>query len=117
MKIRSWEKQIRRMDKRHNQLIAIANHLALFSGVNVKNSIGYTSSKYRQIRGLFSKYCLENGISATLVAEYIGASRGDIVSASRKAFTRSFEKKPMNRELFNRFKLYIEDIDSQEETI
>lgn len=108
-RIRNWEKAINMIDKRNNQVMAVANQLALFTGINVKNSIRNTSSEHRLTRNLFYKYCLENDISATYVAEYVGASRGDIVARGRLKFTNGFAKHPENKEKWINFKRYLEE--------
>lgn len=112
-KIRSWQHMIRDIDKNNNKLIAVANYLALFCGANVKNSVKNTSPQYRVAKAIYAKYMLENGMSATLVAEYMGFSRGDSVARLRMSFTESFKTDAENRELYYRFKNYMENIKSE----
>lgn len=109
-KIRHWQKMITTIDRNNNRIIAIANALAYFTGYNVKDSVLYTSHRHKETRNLFYKYCLEHNISATLVAEYVGASRGDVVARGRSNFTLSFEKHPKNRETYNRFLTYMNEL-------
>lgn len=113
LKIRGWQKMIEDIEKRDNQLIAIANHLCYFLGINIKNSINYTDKKHRLARNIYYKYCLENNISATLVAEYVGASRGDIAARGRLSFNKSFEKHPENRDVYRRWETYINEIKNE----
>lgn len=108
-KIRNWEKSIRMIDKRNNQMIAIANHIAYFSGINVKNSVNYTSQKHKLARNIFYKFGLENGIPATCLASYVGATRGDTVARGRKRFTKTFSTHPENKQKWLNFKNYYEE--------
>lgn len=112
-KIRQWQHTIKMVERRTNQLIAIANELAYYTCINVRNSIDKITPEYRKARNIYYKYCLEIGIPATLIAEYVGASRGDVVARGRLSFNRSFEKHPENRELYVRFRDYINDLTQQ----
>ncbi len=108
-KLMTWRRGIKMIDERQNKIIAIANHMCTFMGENVKGGIRYTSERHRLARNIFNKYCLENRIPSTLVADYIGAARQDVVTNARDSFTRSFQKHPENRDMYNRFKNYIEE--------
>lgn len=108
-KLMTWRRGIKMIDERQNKIIAIANLLCLFMGENVKDGVRYTSDKAKLARHIFYKYCLENRIPSTLVADYVGASRQDVVTRGREAFTRSFQAYPHNREMYNRFKSYIQE--------
>lgn len=113
-KIRSWKHMIRDIDKNNNKLMAVANYLALFYGVNVKNCAKNTAPLYRKARCLYSKYMLEEGVSATLIAEYMGISRGDSVARLRMKFTKGFTKNKSDRELYHRFLNYMKNIKNEQ---
>lgn len=108
-KIAVWQRAIRMIDERNIKLMAVSNSVSYFTGINVKGSILTISDRYRQARNIFYKYCLENNISATLVAEFVGASRGDIIARGRKNFTKSFDTHPKNRDVYHRFIKYMEE--------
>jgi hypothetical protein len=108
-KIKVWKNAMDAIDKRNNQLLAISNAMSLFLGVNVKNSNLNTAPRWKLGRFIFYKYCLEVGLSATLVAEFTGASTAYSISRARRSFTASFANNPSNREMYYRFKTYIED--------
>lgn len=113
-KLSYWTRCMTEIDKRRNQLVAMANYVAYFTGINVKESAHIQLHRWREARNIFYKYSLENGISATLAAEYVGASRGDVAARARIAFTRTFEKNPENKQKYMNFKQYIEDIKNAE---
>ena len=52
---------------------------------------------------------VEEGINGKLLAEWIGASRSDIIARARQHFTQSFQKNRQNQEMFHRFKNYMEE--------
>jgi hypothetical protein len=110
--IRRWKRAIMAIDKRSNQVIAIGNHLCYFTGINVKGSAANMEERFRIARGIFYKYCLEHNIHGTVVSDYVG-SHQNTAAKGRINFTNSFQKHPEKRELYNRFKLYMEDIESQ----
>lgn len=101
---------ISKIDSNNNKLLAISNALIYYTGVNVKRSALGTSARYRMARYIFYKYCLEHNLSATLVADFVGASRGDVAARARLKFTKSFAKSPKNRELYMGFCSYIKEL-------
>lgn len=112
-KIKHWEKMIDVIDRNNIKLVAISNAIIYFFGIDVKKAVLNMSPRYKQAKNVFYKYCLENGISATLVAEYVGASRGDVVARARLKFTKSFEKTPKNKEIYMNFCSYIKELSEQ----
>lgn len=108
-KINYWTKCMNQIDKKRNQVIAIGNYVAYFTGINVKGTVSNQNPRWKEARGLFYKYCLENGISATFVAEYVGACRGDIVARGRINFTKKFSTNPEVKQRWLTFKKYIEE--------
>lgn len=112
-RIKHWEKMIDVIDRNKIRLIAISNAIIYFFGIDIKKSVLNMSPRYKQARNVFYKYCLENNLSATLVAEYIGVSRGDVVARARLTFTKSFEKTPKNKEIYMNFCSYIKELSEQ----
>lgn len=108
-KIRLWSKTLKVIDKRNNQLMAVANCLSYFSGINVKDSIKEDTPRHRLARNLFYKYCLENEIPATCVAEYVGATRGDTVARARLTFTGTIQKDEEKWQTWQNFKRYMQE--------
>lgn len=106
-KIQSWGYTIRRIDKRNNELLFISNKLKEWSGVNIKHSLLTSETDHSLERNIFYKYCLENGCSASLIAEFVGATRGDTIARARKLFTKRWEKNPEWREKYKNFKRFI----------
>ena len=107
-KIRVWRQAIKRIEHRRNQLIGIGNELAIFLGVNVRDIGGSPSKNAMLARGIFSKYCIENGIPGLMVAEYMNVSR-EQASRQRMSFTRSFATNKDNHDLWRRFKVYMQE--------
>jgi hypothetical protein len=114
-KIANWRKVIAEIDKRNNKVMAIANHISYFMAKQVKNSATSTDKTMILARCIFCKYGLENGIPATYLSDYIGYSRGDTVARMRLKFNEHLRlNKQPYRDIWNRWKLYMEDIESRE---
>lgn len=110
-KIATWRRTIRRLDRRSNAIIALANHIAYFTAYNVKGSGSKKGSMgIEQAKGLFCKWGMENGIPGISLSEYMGHKDNEMASRIRMRFTKSFQKKPENKELWDRFKLYYDDL-------
>lgn len=111
-KISKWREMERFIETRKNKIIALANHVSYFTGINVKDILK-TKNSYKEnrswvARGIFCKWGMENKISGVLLSEYIGG-RADSASDIRMRFTRSFVKHKTNKEMWVRFKLYYKD--------
>jgi len=104
--IDQYKAAIKRIDARTTKVIAIGNALAYFSGHNVKNS---SRSRLipRYVKGIFFKYGMENGITGSLLAEYVGTGSTGYPSETRMWFTRSFKTNPEYREQYKRFSEFI----------
>lgn len=105
--IRRYKRLIMEIDKRQNQIVGIANMLCIFLGKNVKNSAQDMSVDMKIARGMYYKYCLEEGICGSVISEYVGA-HPNTAAKGRMAFTKSFIAHPERKELYYRWKEYIE---------
>jgi hypothetical protein len=112
-KIKHWKKMITKIDENNTKITAISNAIIYHFGTDLKQSIHNTHPRWKQAKHVFFKYCLEHKISATLVAEFVGASRGDVIARDRKTFTKTFENTPKNREIYNGFCEYVKIITAE----
>lgn len=109
IKINNWRKMERIIEERRIKVIALANHIAYFSGFSIKGSAMSRLPIANTMRGIFCKWGIENGIRGIILAEYIGYNNRYWASKTRLTFTRSFTKNKQNKELWERFKLYYQD--------
>lgn len=115
-KIKGWEKQIKNMDEKKAKIIALGNAVAMFTGINVKNSNDYVIDGMKEAKSIFYKYGLENGMAGTELEDYVCCRESGQAAKYRRKFNKSFDTIPSNLELFNRFKRYYE-AENEEETI
>ena len=88
-------------------IVWLGNQVAIFSGYNVKEAIGSKLPEMKRIRGLFFKFGLEHGMVGKLMGEYVGTKNPNTPSRIRSEFTQSFKKTPENKELYYRFKEFV----------
>lgn len=106
-KIDIWRKAIRRFEKRELALKKMDAAIRSFLNVSVFNSTHFRKGMYAKARCLFYKHCLENGIRASDVARYCGCKDINVPTKRRILFTQSFATNPENKELWHRFKQFI----------
>jgi hypothetical protein len=110
-KIQNWRKQIRRIKKREKLIKELDNKIIEFMGASVKNTI-YKNDKISNIsRFIFYKYGLESGINGILLSQYVGSKRKELAGNGRKRFNKSFIKNEYNKEIWYRFKEFINKYD------
>lgn len=114
-KIGSLKRQISIIDRRQNTIIALGNQVAYFIGVNVKNIGDTAEERGKKAKCLFSKYGMEHGITGSYLSAYMGVppKRASII---RQAFTRSFERNPENRTMYNNFVQYMKEEAERQES-
>lgn len=115
-KIKLWKRQIKRMDDKVIQITAIGNHVAYFTGVNVKGCAGSKAKNVTVAKGIFYKYCLENEINGNVLRQYTGDASKNSPGRIRREFTASFASSPENKDLWERWKLYITDMKDSTKT-
>lgn len=113
-KIKIWKRQIKRMDDRKARIIALGNAIAMFTGLNVKNSNGSVTEGMKEAKSMFYKYGLENGMIATELEDYIATEEMGQASKYRRNFNRSFEANPSKRDVYTRFKEQYERVETEE---
>ncbi len=107
-RIEKLEEAMVMVDKEKIRVTALANNLAIFCGINVKNiGVHPHDSKIVQARRIFAKWGLENGIPGKVLWDYMGTNKADL-SQLRKNFTRSFSK-PDGKDIWNRWKIFMEE--------
>lgn len=110
-KIGIWKAQMRVIDTSNIRVMAIGNALSMFLGYNVRGSGERERDKDALVaRGIFFKYCLEHGINGKWLRAYTRDERLNTPTDNRIRFTNSFISIPANKELYNKFKVYIEEI-------
>lgn len=104
-RIKIWRKQIRNMDEVKTKVIAIGNAVAIFTAVNPKGCGGKKGVKRLNLsKGLFYKYCLENGIPGNILREYTGDKSANTPGVVRKSFTKQIRENPEIKQLWLNFK-------------
>ena len=111
-KIDRWKRAMKIMDERsskHNKLISIVEG---FFGETLKVEGPISRKRPGPKLGVLFKYGLENGYTGYDLAKAIGIRPSvdrQIPSEARINFTKSFETIPENREIYTRFKRYVEE--------
>lgn len=100
-RIKWWRQAITRVEARTARVKELYSHVTEFLGESPRTSI--------EGRQLYYKWGLENRIKGVDLASYIGFRGHDTAGRLRKRFTLSFATKPANRELYQRFKLFLRD--------
>ena len=108
LKIKQWRKEMVKAEVISNKTVAIGNLVSTFMGMNVRSSRNSTDPKMEVARCIFFRYCLEEGVPGDYLAEYTGYKDRELASTKRKAFINSFKTTPENKELWMRFKEYVE---------
>lgn len=105
-KIRTWNRQINRIDAVTQKLSAIESAVVNFVGTKIRNINGQNlPHEVTLAKGIYFKYALENGLQGVDAKRFIGGSKHDGQAlAYRKRFTNSFKSNPENREKWNQFK-------------
>lgn len=105
-KIKIWNKQIKAIDKKSKEVARLYRIVAQF--------VGYGFIR-RRVRGehkigkaIYYKYGMESGMQAIDLRQYIGMSREGQPWQYRIWFNKSFDTNPEYRDIWNRFKQYIE---------
>lgn len=106
-KIRSWEHTIDDIEKRRNKTIALANDIALFMGITVKNIGASREIRPMLAKFIFCKYGMENGIPGVHLAEYMGINTRQ-ASYLRMSFTKKLGQREY-KEMWERWKKFLED--------
>lgn len=100
-KVASWKKCIKRIDARRQVMDVLKWRVYSFTGFSPKTDL---DSRY-----LFYKWGMEHNISGVHLSKYLGYVGRWTAGRMRLRFTRSFPTNPRNRELWHRFKQYMED--------
>jgi hypothetical protein len=115
-KINVIQKRLRAIEQREQRLRSISEMLEEFLGYNVHFSLRHDNPNQSWgtapvARGIFYKYCLENGHQGSEVARFVGAKARYTASEGRLAFTRSFKQKPERKELYHRFCAFLREME------
>jgi hypothetical protein len=106
-KIKGYKQGLRVVKKNLERVKQVDIKISGFTGVMAKGSSYNPKSKQRDLsRDILCKYGIENGINGTIIARYLGYSSGR-PALKRRLFTRSFATSDNNREMWQRFKLFL----------
>lgn len=108
-KVRVLKKIITLREKRQEKLRTSASYIKDFFEVNVHKIGGNIGRKKNEqiAKSVFYKYCIENGIRGSYIADYCGLKCKETPCKQRKCFTRSFKTNPENKEIYHRFLIYV----------
>ena len=103
-KIRTWQRQIRIIDKRNKKISLLIKSINDYFDVDITERYG--DSKKILARRVYFKYGMEHGIMGKFLSESIGfPSRA--ACRSRKQYSKTFKTNPSNKEAYHKFKDYI----------
>ena len=106
-KIRSWQRQVKRIEQRDLQIKNLDKSVFDFIGISVKDSMEFHDTETSYARLLFYKRGMETGLNGKLLSEYVGAKDSGLASKNRLRFTRSFKFNKENLDMWHRFKNFI----------
>jgi hypothetical protein len=107
-KLNGWRCQIRRIDKRNEQINALIKAVNQYFNVKIEGSKG--CQKTVTARYVFYKYGLEKKLYRTMgthLSEAINRNKREAYRR-RLSFTKSFKTNPQNKQAYHNFKNYIE---------
>lgn len=110
-KIKLWSREIRRIEEKEKKLDAIAQKIEEFTNVSVKRSYPKQGKELNRARSWFFKYCLERGSRSIDLAEYTGCKLSCTPAKSRKRLNRLITSNSHERELWLRFKSFMDHKD------
>jgi len=102
-KIRTWNTEIKRIDKLQEKIKDIANGVKEFTGVTVKYSKHQVSANANFSRKLFYKYGIESGIRVLHLHEYIGID----YKGTKRTFLNRLKRDEELNENWQRFKTFM----------
>lgn len=110
-KIKLWGRYIKKYDMIKNQIIALGNMVAYFTGHNVKSSGRCNTENMKLARMIFYKYGIENlKIEQKLLREYVGAKRIGQPAEYRKVFNLMLRVDTLDHKLqWENFKRYYKE--------
>lgn len=107
LKITYCKRKMDRIDRITEKLEAIDRRMVDFLGISVHLNGKSKDKRVCTARNLFYKYCLENGITGNHVAVFCGLTAKKQPCEQRLCFTRSFDRRPENREMWHQFNAYM----------
>lgn len=107
-KIGTWQRQLDRMDDKQREIKKYDEVVRRFIGVSAKTA--NNGPEKEMARKLLCKHALENGVRVNAVSIYCGFSNRDDSDRVRREFNRSFPSDSANRQMWERFKIYLEEI-------
>lgn len=108
-RIEALRRNIKLIERRNKIIKTVDDSVFEFIGVSAKNSVGKKDIDTTLAKNLFVRYCIERGIVASQLAEFIGLKNSADVSRYRLSFIRSFKTNPENREMWYRFKDFVKE--------
>lgn len=105
-KILIWSRQLRKIRARERKIYKIDMLIKSFFGFRVNNApVNKNRVKHISVM-FFYKYGIESGCNGKDLATYTKVTRR-VPAESRMRFTRSFQSTPENKEIWHRFKQFI----------
>lgn len=105
-KISQWNNEIRRIDKRNSIINDLISAVNSYFEVNIKSRI--FNKVHKLARNVFYKYGMENRIQGAFLSLSLGRTRKKTASECRLRFTRSFGVNQENKDIYHRFKAYMQ---------
>ena len=108
LKISICKKALRRIEEKERQLSEINAMIREFLGVSVWMRSYVSKGIDRDARNIFYRHAIEQGISSYYITKFCGIKKPNRASVQRKVFIRSFATNVHNRELWYRWKEYLQ---------
>lgn len=107
-KLKSWKRSIKIIELKEKRLRVLDRLVMEYLDTPSLFHIGpFGSKEIIKAKRLFFKYGLENGFKGPLLESYIGIKPyTNVAVLHRKRFTKSFNTKPQNKELWHKFLNY-----------
>lgn len=105
----TFKKGVRRLTVIKEKLHTIRKAIQEFIDIDVRTTKFAQKKEGIQAKGIFFKFCMENGIPGNYPNDYVGNKSPHTASKIRTRFSLSFKVKPDNKELYHRFLTFMKD--------
>lgn len=107
-KIKHWTRLMKRLDRIRDEIIVIEKAVKRFIDIPTLTGNARYNTELQKAKWLYYKIGLESGYQGKDLREHIKAADKDQPARCRTKFTKSFQTKPENKELWLRFKRFYE---------
>lgn len=106
-------KKFEKRDLEKERIVFIERCLYQFSGVRLKDYKGQHGKAIAHLRGIFCKFCLEEGLSYTEICKNLGLQTNNKIYRTRSNFNKILNS---NKEVFNLYHKFKKHVKEQEKT-